>query len=90
MTSKLGTRVGPVDLHRHQLPLRARVSPDRDTCGVGRDGAGGPIVFQLRVYWLKQRSAAKDLAQTYTWLLDEAALRNVAFRMVYNWTVPHG
>jgi len=33
---------------------------------------------------LKQRSAAKDLAQTYTWLLDEAALRNVAFRMVYN------
>ena len=33
---------------------------------------------------LKQRSAAKDLAQTYTWLLDEAALRNVAFRVVYN------
>jgi prepilin-type N-terminal cleavage/methylation domain-containing protein len=33
---------------------------------------------------LKQRSAAKELAQTYTWLLDEAALRNVAFRVVYN------
>lgn len=33
---------------------------------------------------LKQRAAAKELAQTYTWLLDEAALRNVAFRVVYN------
>ena len=44
---------------------------------------------------LKQRSAAKELAQTYTWLLDEAALRNVAFRMVYNldrstWTIEAG
>ena len=33
---------------------------------------------------LKQRAAAKELVQTYTWLLDEAALRNVAFRMVFN------
>lgn len=33
---------------------------------------------------LKQRAAAKELTQTYTWLLDEAALRNVAFRVVYN------
>jgi type II secretory pathway pseudopilin PulG len=33
---------------------------------------------------LKQRAAAKELTQTYTWLLDEAALRNVAFRVVFN------
>ena len=33
---------------------------------------------------LKQRAAAKELVQTYTWLLDEAALRNVSFRMVFN------
>ncbi len=31
-----------------------------------------------------QRAAAKELAQTYTWLLDEAALRNVTFRVAYN------
>jgi len=44
---------------------------------------------------LKQRAAAKELAQTYTWLLDEAALRNVAFRVAYNldrgtWTIEAG
>jgi prepilin-type N-terminal cleavage/methylation domain-containing protein len=44
---------------------------------------------------LKQRAAAKDLVQTYTWLLDEAALRNVSFRVVYNldqrtWSVEAG
>lgn len=33
---------------------------------------------------LKNRAAAKEIVQTYTWLLDEAALRNVSFRMVYN------
>lgn len=30
---------------------------------------------------LQQRSAVKELATTYTWLLDEAALRNVTFRV---------
>lgn len=44
---------------------------------------------------LKQRAAVKELGQTYTWLLDEAALRNVAFRVVYNldrgtWTIEAG
>jgi prepilin-type N-terminal cleavage/methylation domain-containing protein len=33
---------------------------------------------------LQQRAAAKELAQTYTWLLDEAALRNVTFRVGFN------
>jgi len=33
---------------------------------------------------LHQRAAAKELAQTYSWLMDEAALRNVTFRVVYN------
>jgi prepilin-type N-terminal cleavage/methylation domain-containing protein len=33
---------------------------------------------------LQQRAAAKELAQTYTWLQDEAALRNVVFRMSFN------
>ncbi len=33
---------------------------------------------------LQQRAAAKELAQTYTWLVDEAQLRNVTFRVVYN------
>jgi len=32
---------------------------------------------------LKQRGAAKELAQTYTWLIDEATMRNVSFRIVY-------
>ena len=33
---------------------------------------------------LQQRGAAKELLQTYTWLIDEAALCNVTFRVVYN------
>ena len=32
---------------------------------------------------LQQRDAAKTIAQTYTWLLDEAAMRNASFRVVY-------
>jgi len=47
------------------------------------------------VLGLKHRAAAKELAQTYTWLLDEAALRNVSFRVVYNldqrtWSIEAG
>jgi prepilin-type N-terminal cleavage/methylation domain-containing protein len=37
----------------------------------------GVLAFQ-------QKGAVKELAQTYTWLIDEAALRNVTFRVVYN------
>lgn len=33
---------------------------------------------------LQQREAAKEISQTYSWLLDEAALRNVSFRIAYN------
>lgn len=33
---------------------------------------------------LQQRASAKELAQTYTWLIDEAQLRNVTFRVAYN------
>jgi type II secretory pathway pseudopilin PulG len=33
---------------------------------------------------LQQQSAARNLGQTYLWLIDEAALRNVTFRVVYN------
>ena len=33
---------------------------------------------------LQQRQAAKEISQTYSWLLDEAALRNVSFRIAYN------
>ena len=33
---------------------------------------------------LRQRGAAKEIAQTYTWLIDEAALRNVTFRIGFN------
>lgn len=33
---------------------------------------------------IQQRAAAKELAQTYTWLVDEAKLRNVSFRIAYN------
>ena len=44
---------------------------------------------------MQQRAAAKELAQTYTWLIDEAALRNVTFRVALNldrstWTVEVG
>ena len=33
---------------------------------------------------LQQQAAAKELAQTYTWLGDEAQLRNVTFRIAFN------
>jgi len=33
---------------------------------------------------LQQRSGAKQLASTYTWLIDEAALRNATFRLAFN------
>lgn len=33
---------------------------------------------------LQQRASAKELAQTYMWLIDEAQLRNVTFRIAYN------
>ncbi len=33
---------------------------------------------------VQQRSAARELGQTYIWLVDEARLRNVSFRVVYN------
>jgi len=36
------------------------------------------------IFDLQQRAAAKEIAQTYTWLMDEAALRNVTFRIAYN------
>jgi prepilin-type N-terminal cleavage/methylation domain-containing protein len=36
------------------------------------------------VFDIQQRGAARELAQTWTWLRDEAALRNVSFRLVFN------
>ncbi len=36
------------------------------------------------IFDLQERGAAKELAQTYAWLIDEAQLRNVTFRVVYN------
>jgi len=33
---------------------------------------------------LEQQAAINDLRQAYTWLLDEATLRNVTFRVAYN------
>jgi len=33
---------------------------------------------------LKQRAGAKELAETYTWLIDEAALRNATFRIAFD------
>ncbi len=33
---------------------------------------------------VQQRAAARELAQTYIWLVDEAKLRNVSFRIRYN------
>jgi len=43
---------------------------------------GGVSMQQL--FDLQQQSAVKELAQTYTWLIDEAALRNCSFRIAYN------
>ena len=36
------------------------------------------------IFEVKQRAAVRELGQTYTWLIDEAALRNVTFRVAYN------
>lgn len=33
---------------------------------------------------VQQRAAARELAQTYIWLVDEAKLRNVSFRLCFN------
>lgn len=33
---------------------------------------------------LQQRAAAKEIAETYRWLIDEAQLRNVTFRVAFN------
>ncbi len=33
---------------------------------------------------LQQRASAKEIAETYRWLIDEAQLRNVTFRMAFN------
>ena len=33
---------------------------------------------------LQQQSAVKEIAQTYAWLIEEASLRNVSFRMSFN------
>ena len=33
---------------------------------------------------IQQRAAARELSQTYVWLIDEARLRNVSFRVRYN------
>lgn len=33
---------------------------------------------------LQQRAGARELSQTYTWLIDEAALRNATFRIAYD------
>lgn len=33
---------------------------------------------------LQQRAGARQLAQTYTWLIDEAALRNATFRIAFD------
>ena len=32
---------------------------------------------------LQRRDAARTIAETYQWLLDEAAMRNVTFRVAY-------
>ena len=37
---------------------------------------------------VQQRDAAKSIAQTYTWLLEEAAMRNATFRVAYD--LDHG
>lgn len=43
---------------------------------------GAPIVNN--VFAVKQRSAIRELAQTYIWLGEEAQLRNVCFRLALN------
>ena len=36
------------------------------------------------IFEVEQKAAVRELGTTYTWLMDEAALRNVTFRVVYN------
>jgi prepilin-type N-terminal cleavage/methylation domain-containing protein len=45
-------------------------------------GVGVPALSGLLA--LQQQQAISELGQTYIWLRDEAALRNVTFRVVYN------
>jgi prepilin-type N-terminal cleavage/methylation domain-containing protein len=33
---------------------------------------------------IDQQSSAKNIAQTYIWLIEEASMRNMSFRIVYN------
>ena len=35
------------------------------------------------IFEIEQRAAVRELGQTYTWLMDEAALRNVTFCVVF-------
>jgi len=43
---------------------------------------GAPTI--AGVVGLREQRAATELAQTYIWLINEAQLRNVTFRMVFN------
>ena len=36
------------------------------------------------IFEVEQKAAIRELGQTYSWLMDEAALRNVTFRVVIN------
>jgi len=36
------------------------------------------------IFDLQQRASAREIAQTYTWLVDEAALRNATFRVAFD------
>jgi hypothetical protein len=36
------------------------------------------------IFEVEQKAAVRNFGQTYTWLMDEAALRNVTFRVVIN------
>lgn len=45
-------------------------------------GIGAPSL--AAIFDLQQRSAARELAMTYSFLVNEAAMRNVTFRIAYN------
>ncbi|MDP2309069.1 MAG: prepilin-type N-terminal cleavage/methylation domain-containing protein [Pseudomonadota bacterium] len=45
-------------------------------------GIGVPSL--AAIFDLQQRSAARELAMTYSFLVNEAAMRNVTFRIAYN------
>ncbi len=45
-------------------------------------GIGVPSL--AAIFDLQQRSAARELAMTYSFLINEAAMRNVTFRIAYN------